>query len=166
MTTDLYHEFTKSQMLAALRTLEECIDRSTDEMWNAEHADGPFWRVVHHTLFYTDLYSGRDERSIGTQEFHQRNGHRFLPEKDGPAEPYTRAELREYLDHCIGKVTNAIMAETDATLAGASGFSWLEFSRAETHIYNARHIQHHAAQLGLRFQLAGEAPLRWVGRAT
>ena len=52
--------------------------------------------------------------------------------------------------------------ETNGHSRGESGFFWRESSRAELHVYNLRHIQHHAAQLGLRFQLAGGAPLEWV----
>jgi hypothetical protein len=36
-------------------------------------------------------------------------------------------------------------------------------SRAELHIYNIRHIQHHAGQLSLRLRLETGEGVDWVG---
>ena len=38
------------------------------------------------------------------------------------------------------------------------------FTRAELHLYNIRHIQHHAAQLILRLRLDTDVDIPWVGR--
>jgi hypothetical protein len=43
-----------------------------------------------------------------------------------------------------------------------SGFSFKSFSRAELYIYLIRHIQHHAAQLGLRIQNMTGIELQWI----
>jgi len=40
-------------------------------------------------------------------------------------------------------------------LAGQSGFHRRKCSGAELHVYNIRHVQHHAAQLSLRLRLDG-----------
>jgi hypothetical protein len=38
-----------------------------------------------------------------------------------------------------------------------------DFSRAELHVYNIRHIHHHAAQLSLRLRLDTGRGVDWVG---
>jgi hypothetical protein len=50
-------------------------------------------------------------------------------------------------------------------LAGPSGFRRRKCSRAELHVYNVRHIQHHAAQLILRLRLDTDVDVPWVGQA-
>ncbi len=60
--------------------------------------------------------------------------------------------------HCRAKAKAVVDAETEDSLAQRPGFDWLEFSRAEVHVYNIRHIHHHAAQLSLHLsQKTGEA---------
>jgi len=38
---------------------------------------------------------------------------------------------------------------------------WLPFPRVEVHIYNVRHIQHHAAQLILRLRRDHKQGIPW-----
>jgi hypothetical protein len=57
-------------------------------------------------------------------------------------------------------------AETEQSLRAACKFAWLarlSMSRAELHVYNIRHIQHHAAKLSLRLRLDYGLDIRWVG---
>ncbi|KPJ52053.1 hypothetical protein AMJ39_08795 [candidate division TA06 bacterium DG_24] len=44
-----------------------------------------------------------------------------------------------------------------------SGFPWLPFNRFELHLYNIRHIQHHAGQLIERLRSQGVTDFEWVG---
>ena len=76
---------------------------------------------------------------------------------------YERPDVIAYLSHCRGKAAAAIAAETAESLRGLSGFHWLKFSRAETHVYNIRRIQHHAAHLSLRLRLDWGAEVPWFG---
>ena len=55
-----------------------------------------------------------------------------------------------------------ITEETADTLNARCGFERLPFSRAELHISNIRHIQHHAAQLSLRLRLDSNTDIPWV----
>ena len=65
---------------------------------------------------------------------------------------------------CRQKAADTVAAETAETLAGPSGFEWLKFTRAETHVYNIRHIQHHTGQLGAYLRRFDEAiNPKWVG---
>ncbi len=163
---DLYRSVVSSQYVAALMTLRQCIDDADEAVWVAEHPDGAVNRVVFHALFYADLYLCRSEHDVKRQPYHLDHPEFFkdyeeLEDREA-VNVYPREASIEYLEFCIQKARKLIATETEATLAGPSGFSWRPEPRAELHIYNIRHIQHHAAQLGLRGQLRGLAPLRWV----
>ncbi len=167
MEVEVYKKLALSQLLAALETLQQTIERTSDEAWYEDHTDDQVNRVVFHTLYYTDLYLCSAPEEFRNQEYHASHREVFRDYEEGenrpPQHQYSREQLRDYYDFCVRKVRRVIGAETDDSLAGPSGFSWRECSRAEVHLYNARHIQHHAAQLGLRHQLSGGPPLRWVG---
>ena len=164
---DLFKSLTTSQLRAALKTLGQSIDLFDDEAWEADHMDGAVNNVVFHTLFYADLYLNRGEEGFEDQPFHKKNPDFFrdYEEKENrpPTNFYERDKCREYLEFCMEKARSMMESETETTLKGESGFHWRKSTRAELHIYNVRHIQHHAAQLGLRNQILGGQPLKWVG---
>lgn len=170
MMIELYKSITINQFLAALQTLEQSIQRTPDEIWGADHIDGQVNQVVFHTLFFTDLYLCCGEDGFKKQEFHLNHADFFQDyeemEDRAPVNFYKREECRLYLDFCVEKVKSVVESETEETLRGDSGFPWRKTSRAEIHLYNLRHVQHHAAQLGLRHQLTGGPPLRWVSKGT
>ena len=74
-------------------------------------------------------------------------------------EPYTRAEVLEYLEFCR-KEGQAKLAALD--FAGSSGFDWLPFSKLELQMYLIRHLQHHTGELGARLSSRG-IDIGWVG---
>jgi hypothetical protein len=76
---------------------------------------------------------------------------------------YEKPFVLEYLQYARRKAQETISRESAEVLAGPSGFYWRKCSRAELHVYNIRHIQHHAAQLGLRLRLDANIDLPWVG---
>ncbi len=139
------------QFEAALCTLNACVDRCADTAWNSRVANYKFCQVVFHTLFYTDLYLGQDEESLPRQSFHLNNGPFFGDyeefEDRAPVRLYDKASIRIYLEHWRNKASAVIAAETAATLSARSGFKSRDFSRAELHVQNIRHIQHHTAQI-------------------
>mgnify|MGYP006940534581 FL=1 len=67
----------------------------------------------------------------------------------------------DYLEFCMNKADRVTSAETVESLEEFSGFERRLFSRGELHIDNIRHIQHHAAQLGLRLQLITGKEMPW-----
>jgi hypothetical protein len=78
---------------------------------------------------------------------------------------YEKAFVLSYLGHIRRKARETISEETAEVLAGPSGFHWRECSRAELHVYNIRHVQHHAAQLSLRLRLDAGVEIPWVSHA-
>ncbi len=59
-----------NQYEAALSMLKAAVDQCPDSMWQGRVAHYPFSQVVHHTLFFTDLYLGPDDESFQDQPFH------------------------------------------------------------------------------------------------
>ena len=143
--SDQLNRILLSQFEAALAMLNQCIDACLPEHWEGKIANDSFRQIAYHTLFFTDLYLTPDESQFVLRDLHQRGGDERGPDLS-PGLP--RAETLRYAGICLEKGRTILAAETPTTLAGPSGFSWLPFSRAEAHIYNIRHIQHHAGALG------------------
>ena len=76
---------------------------------------------------------------------------------------YERPDIRRYLEHCRDKTRDVIATESADVLAARCGFPPKTFSRAELHVDNVRHIQHHAAQLSLRLRLDAAQDIPWIG---
>lgn len=106
-------------------------------------------------------------KSLREQAFHQENAAVFADYDELEPRPqqafYSKAFVKEYLRHCRVKSAEVIAAETAGSLNRRPGFDWLTFSRAEVHVYNIRHIHHHAAQLSLRLRLDTGTEIPWFG---
>jgi len=154
-----------NQMTASLDMLKYCIDACPKSEWHEAHKDAPFSQVVFHTLFYADFYLGRDSIPFKEQTFHVKHkdifGEYEEMEDKIPENLYERVFCLEYLAHCTNKVKATIESETSDSLSGNSGIDFRETSRAELFVYNIRHIQHHAAQLGLRIQAVTGKEMPW-----
>jgi len=160
-----FKEALSRQLKAALHTLGRAMETCPDAEWQQEHGDAPFSQVVFHALFYADFYLGRDTHPFKAQPFHKAHAATFADyeelEDRKPVRLYEKAFCREYLEHCLAKVDAAVGAETLESLAGESGIDFRRCGRMELYIYGERHIQHHAAQLGLRVQQATGQELKW-----
>jgi hypothetical protein len=116
-------------------------------------------------LFYADYYLESAAERVQVQPFHQENRELFgdyeqLQDTE-PTAVYTRKQLQTYCQFCQEKVGRVLEAETVESLAFPSQFPRKDFSRAELHVYNIRHIQHHAAQLILRLRLDTDVDVPW-----
>jgi hypothetical protein len=164
---DLFDTLMGHQFEAALCMLNACVNRCPDAVWNSRVANFKFCQVVFHTLFFTDFYLGQNEELFRQQRFHRANEHFFGDYEEFedrlPVRLYEKAPIHAYLEHCRTKATEVWAAETAQTLRERSGFGRRDFSRAELHVYNLRHIQHHAAQLSLRLRLDTNEGIPWVG---
>ena len=82
-----------------------------------------------------------------------------------PERPYAKCELRDYLAHGRAKCRATIEALTDERALERCSCDWLDVGVAELHLYNMRHVQHHAAQLNLILRQTTDAAPGWVARA-
>ncbi|MHC4421686.1 MAG: DinB family protein [Planctomycetota bacterium] len=162
---DTFKNVIANQFDAALCTLSTCIDGCPDDAWKATIANYEFNQVTFHTLIYADYYLGDGDETFRRQPFHLDNQGRFGDyeefEDRVPVTLYERPFIQRYAAHCRSKATEVVAAETADSLSARSPFSWLPFTRAEVHVYNIRHIQHHAAQLILRLRRDHGQDMPW-----
>lgn len=155
-----------SQFEAALCTLSVCIDECPEAAWDAPVANLAFCQAVFHTLFYADFHLGHNAESLRQQPFHRANEAFFRDYEELEDRKqelfYDKPSIAAYMKFCRRKASEVIAAETADTLSARCGFERLSFSRAELHIYNIRHIQHHSAQLSLRLRLDANTNIPWV----
>ena len=76
-------------------------------------------------------------------------------------EPYSKAEVLEYLGFCQGQVA-LILPELNLE-SDESGFSWLPFNKLELQFYNIRHLQQHIGELCERLGTKARIDVDWVG---
>lgn len=164
---DTLKELLRNQYEAAFCTLSKAIEACPDDSWHEPVASWKFCQVAFHTLFFADYYLGETPDGLKDQEFHLSHPEFFRDyEEMQPREQillYERDDICEYLDFCRDKARRTIAKETAEMLAAPCGFPSKTFRRAELHVYNLRHIQHHAAQLSLRLRLDGTGDVPWVG---
>lgn len=154
-----------SQIRAALRMLRSAIAACPDELWNRETDHNPFWVLAYHTLYFAHLYLSPSEEAFEPWE-HQVQGHFAYGRTDlgnwtelTPDDVFSKTDVLAYCDHINGCVSELVeIAPFDAP----SGFHWLRFSKAEAHLYNLRHIQHHAGQLIDRLRQEAGLGSKWV----
>ena len=161
-------EIIKNQILAALETLNQSIQNCSIEYWEQSHNDAPFSQVVFHVLFYTDYYLSADVHEFKTQKFHKENPGIFRDyeelEYKEPQETYTREEICSYLNFCHKKINDYFeKINNDDLFADSPHKKDKKLKTIELLISSViRHLQHHAAQLGLRVQQTSGKMLNWT----
>ena len=152
------------QFGAAIDMLDYAMSACPDQFWRSSLWNDPdgeveyseFWYRVYHTLFWLDLYlSGFSEGFTPPAPFVRGK----LPER-----PYTKDELRVYLEHGRRKCQATIEALTDEKAHQLCKFEWVELSFLELLLYNMRHVQDHAAHLNMFLGQKGIAINDWVAR--
>ncbi|MFC2078164.1 DinB family protein [Candidatus Bipolaricaulota bacterium] len=158
-------EAVASQIRAALKMLRSAIEACPAALWDREEDHNPFWALAYHTLYFAHLYLSPSEETF---EPFQREvaGHGGFGQTDlgdwaelQPEDTYTKADVLAYCDHIDGRVAGLVLS---APFDGPSGFHWLPFSRGEAHLYNLRHIQHHAGQLAERLRQEADMGTPWA----
>jgi hypothetical protein len=167
MLHDTFKQLIANQYEASLSTLMFCANNCPDSHWNALVARYPFNQTLFHTLFFADYYLSSDEDSFRLQSFHIENRDLFSDyeqlEDREPKSLYSREQIELYGDFCRSKAAVTIREESEERLCARTGFPHKSFSRAELHVYNIRHIQHHAAQLILRLRIDTHVDIPWFG---
>ena len=159
---ELFKQSLASQFEAGLCMTDDCLRRCPDAHWDGLVAKYPFWQVAYHTLCFVDLYLSPGKETFALRDLHPQGWREF--DDEYPSRRFARGELLDYVAICRRKAGETIAAETVESLMGPSGFSWLKFARAEAHLYNLRHLQHHAGQLGAYLRRADPSiEPRWIG---
>lgn len=160
MSTNFLTDTISSQFLASLAMLHDCIRRCPEANWADAVGRYPFWQVAYHTLCFVDLYLEPDETKFQPRpDLHPAGWQEYDGEL--PSRRFEKDEMLRYVGICREKAVRVFAAETPESLAGPSGHARRTFSRAELHLYNLRHIQHHAGQLSALLRRIGQEPV-WI----
>ncbi len=152
------------QFGAAIDTLSDAINLCPELFWSVTVWDdqddaryGQFWWVAYHALVWLDLFLyGSSESFVPPAPFVRG---KF------PEEPYTKAEILDYLAACRQKCHDTILALTDEQAYAMHKFDWMEPTYVELQLYSMRHVQEHAAQLNLVLGQHGVTGQDWVAKA-
>ena len=152
------------QFGAAIDMLDDAINLCPEHLWTVvlwNDADderyGQFWYIAYHTLFWLDLYlTGSMEGFAPPPPFIQGSF---------PDEPYSKDQIRSYLEQCRRKCRSTIETLTDEKAHEVCTFEWMEPTFLELQIYSMRHVQEHAGQLSLVLGQHGMTGFDWVAQA-
>lgn len=160
---DYLKKILTGQFEASLAMLNQCIQACPPDHWEGRIANQTFRQIAYHALFFVDLYLSPAEDAFQLRDVHTLGGDEREPV---PSTGLSRDETLSYLAVCRQKALEVLTSETPESLERPSGYSWLPFSRGELHLYNLRHVQHHAGQLSVYLRRIDNVPdpkaLRWV----
>jgi hypothetical protein len=152
------------QFGAAIDTLENAIVACPESVWGDRPGYHEFWYLAYHTLFFLDLYLSdsteaefRPPSPFGLEELD--------PAGLLPPRVYTKQELRTYLEHDRRKCRTAMQSLSMEKANASCGSLRPGLTILELHMYNMRHVQHHAAQLNLLLRQRVNSAPRWVSKA-
>jgi hypothetical protein len=151
------------QFGASIDMLDNAIVACPDDLWSDRSQNPEYWYVAFHTLFLLDfLLSDSAEGFAPPEPF-------TLDELDPagvlPERPYTKDELRSYLQHGRRKCRAVIEGLTEEKAREHRNFGFIEGSVVELLLYSMRHVQHHAAQLNLILRQKTNSAPGYVKRA-
>src|SRR5262245_14462753 len=136
------------QFGASIDMLENAMIACPDDLWSDPSARPQwlsrnvvgFWHVAYHTLFYLDLsLSGSLEGFSPPAPFDMSE---LDPEGRLPERPYTKDELRSYLEHCRGKCVATMGALTEEKASRPCRWGSLDLTFSELLLHSMRHVQH------------------------
>jgi len=159
------HDVVTSQIRASLAMLRSTIESCPGPLWNRASDRNAFWMLAYHALYFAHLYLSPSEEAFvpfeRRVEGHEGFGCTHLGDWStlAPQDVYSKEDVLAYCDHVDALVSELVRS---TPFGAPSGFHWLPFSRGEAHLYNLRHIQHHAGQLADRLRQMADVGSKWV----
>lgn len=166
-TLDVFKNALIGQYNAALSMFEACVSQCPEEQWMASLGNSPFWQVAYHAMYYSDLYLSPNLEAFVPRDFCRENYHYlgrlpYPPYEEFVAElPYEKETILRFAAHCRNKVPESVGTETHESLEGPCGFWWYKIPRADFHLNNVRHIQHHTAQMSIELRRTADVGIEW-----
>ena len=163
--TEYLKQILISQFEASLAMFKQRIEVCPEEYWEGKVGADTFRQTAYHALFYLDLYLTQNDNTFVLSDLNEIGGDDRQP---GICPGLSKEDTLKYIERCRAKILGVVASETAETLQGESGFSWRKNSRAELHIYNIRHFQHHVGQLSTYLRRISDEhnlslKLNWVG---
>lgn len=135
----------KKQHHAALAMLRQAVEICPDDLWLSGEHPRCVWRIAYHAAGYAHLYL-YDNLDSWKPWTHARNSSAVLEGDVIEDEPYTRAQVLEFIDLIDREVDERIDA-MDFKKAQC-GYSWYPgVSQIELTILSLRHLHGHIGQL-------------------
>jgi hypothetical protein len=151
------------QFGASIDMLENAIEACPESLWADRSRNPEFWYLAFHTLWWLDYYLHESPDTFRPPAPYTLD--ELDPADLRPERPYTKDELRAYLAHGRAKARTKIAALTEERAMSTHAFGKRQHSVLNLLLYNARHVQHHTAQLNLILRLVVDAAPRWVSHA-
>ena len=155
----------KNQTHAALMMLVECVEECPTSLWLSGEHPRPYWKIAYHAAAYAQCFISPSFESWEKWEHHRREATWTFTDADfeiPEIEPYTQAQVREYILLIQGQVDNFVDAlDLDEDECGIPWYPGLP--RAELLILNVRHISEHVGQMH-ELRIAAGLDVHW--RAT
>ncbi len=141
MKDSLFIEICRNEYHALIQMLQKEINLCSDDLWNKEIDEPPFWQQVYHTIYYLDFYLGDNSKKRPERFTVKEN----LNEK--MEETLSKQELLKYLADIEKKCDIVLENMTTKKLEGKNSYFWTGPTLAHRLIYNIRHSQHHIGRL-------------------
>lgn len=158
-------EVVASQIRASLQMLRSTIESCPDALWQRDSEHNAYWVLAYHTVYFAHLYLSPTKKAFVPFErpVEGKSGFGWSDLGDWskltPGDIYAKEDVLAYCDH-VHRVVPELVAS--APFDAPSGFHWLPFSKGEAHLYNLRHIQHHAGQLADRLRQIADVGTKWI----
>jgi hypothetical protein len=150
----------KNQYGSCFAMLRQAVERCPDDLWLGGEHPRNTWRIAYHAAYYTHLYIAQSSKSFESWVNHRKDCV-ILWDKPKVEEPYTKAEVLDYIDFVVDLMPSAV--ENLNLEAKSSGYSWYpNVPKVEHQFVNLRHIQGHVGQLS-ELLMARGINIDWVG---
>lgn len=156
----LWNSILWGQFDAAIGALRNAIISHPDEHWDDRSRQPEFWYMAYHALFWLDLYLSESPDGFAPPEPFTLG--ELDPEGVLPESVLSKETLLGYLEHCRAKCRRTIAEMTEEKAARRFLFGNVNLPIGELHLYNMRHVQHHAAQLNMLLRQRYDIGSRWV----
>ena len=161
MSIEIISKSLTEQYGGAFKTLEKVIDVCPDEIWLESPNKPPIFGVVHHILFFVDLYFSK------TKEEKENYKPKFPDTEDDlyKENPISKQDLLDYISELKVKAKEWFKSISLDDLQREPIFEWHGSSLHSSLLYNLRHIMLHIGALQVRLRHYGIDEKFWVSNA-
>jgi uncharacterized damage-inducible protein DinB len=156
MKDSIFLDICKNEYHALIEMLHEAINLCSEDLWNKETEDLPFWQLAYHSAYYLDFYLGEGPKKH-VERFDIKENLNERMEKT-----LTKKQLKTYLKEVKAKCDGVLEKLSSKELEGKNSYFWTGPTLAHRMIYNIRHSQHHVGQLNLILRIHGINAAKWV----
>lgn len=132
----VFIEICQNEYHALIQMLQKEINLCSEELWNKEIDEPPFWQQAYHTIYYLDFYLG-DNPKKRPERFPVKEN---LNEK--MEEILSKQDLKNYLTEVKKTCDKVLENLTVEKLEGKNSYFWTGPTLAHRLIYNIRHSRH------------------------